>query len=353
MSSAGSRAQAERAKGRSACELQGVSEHIIVENQRGITLFGYPFFSNKLLIPKVDPPQFHTEKEQQPISTTTSNYYGNTNNKLLLPLHFRYTGTLGAEGTGRLRGRPASGGSDDEFAWFVSMDYRGQYDIDDQGWCYSWSFRSKYWKGKSGFVRKRFWVRLPTRSEHLGQTSGPGARAGSRGARSAMHRTGSAGRAGWAAARHTEPQSPIAEEDDEKRDEDRADTACMLGSYTRQEFSALYEGGNGRFAEELAQLVRKIDKLPLDRQKFEALEEFVQGMTPTQHRDMCRIVRDPNSGFTGKILSSFQFDVSRRKFLERWIHGLLMDTGQTESQTTTQKMGRTPANQRQRGSTQQ
>lgn len=147
--------------------MRRIAEQIIVENQRGIALFGYPFFSNKLLIPKVDPLQFHTEKDQQPISTVTSSYCGNTNNKLLLPLNFLCSRSVTEEKGGTaLFG--CIGERDDEFAWFVLMDYQGKYDIDDQGWCYSWSFRSKCWKGKNGFVRKRFWVRLPTQNEELG-----------------------------------------------------------------------------------------------------------------------------------------------------------------------------------------
>ncbi|AMD20644.1 HDL100Wp [Eremothecium sinecaudum] len=351
-----------------------ISEQVIVENQRGITLFGYPFFSSKLLIPKVDPPQFHTEKDRQPISTATSNYYGNTNNKLLLPLNFKCSMGLTEEvGEGSAQVE-CVGERDDEFAWFVSMDYHGNYDIDDQGWCYSWSFRSKYWKGKNGFVRKRFWVRLPTRNGQLGYCAhyllergkkrsirGQSMR---RGEGVCEHEDGSeyyydeeTGDDRSATKPDTVPHTQLpqkqppqigcsqqinesrlteylydyySDQDMDERQRQGSESSYSTELYNQMEFYSLYQlCGDFGVTEQLQQLVLQLKKLPLDRQKFELLDEFVQNkLSPLGLQDLRRIVSDPKLGFAELVLQTFQFDVSRRKFLDKWVSSLLQDTRQ-------------------------
>ncbi|AET39425.1 Spo73p Ecym_4367 [Eremothecium cymbalariae DBVPG len=430
-----------------------VAEQVIVENQRGITVFGYPFFSNKLLIPKVDPPQFHTEKDHLPISTATSNYYGNTNNKLLLPLNFRHLGfasggvgggersegegssEVGGSSSGSTFGVSSHGrveGQDEEFAWFVSMDHQGQYDIDDQGWCYSWSFRSKYWKGKNGFVRKRFWIRLPTRNDNLGycghqhqnhvgtrtsygrtdavstiveeeeeqqcqieppqlgkqetavledehnncntsnssksndsstksstnkdnnnqeeeEIDAPECRImdinsnGPRIAQIPQPTTGATGSTSENSAEALWRQISTTEgvmssikglcvnnlnrsgSDEDDADDQFTDAIDISDVDEHLEVYKLYHQReeNQVFSDILDKLIFELNNLSLDRQKLELLDEFVRDkLSSINRQDLQRVLRDPKSNFIEQVLSSLQFDVSRRKFLDKWITGI-------------------------------
>ncbi|ANB12788.1 hypothetical protein AWJ20_1058 [Sugiyamaella lignohabitans] len=101
----------------------------VVENQRGWFFMGYPFFSDKSLFP-LDPHNWTTGQ-----------------------------------------GRALNGGMNDyslpDFTWewlwkrwYVDMSG----DVDDQGWKYSWRFRSRNWHGTHvwfrSFVRKRTWKRI-------------------------------------------------------------------------------------------------------------------------------------------------------------------------------------------------
>ncbi|SCV01626.1 LAMI_0G12662g1_1 [Lachancea mirantina] len=110
---------------------------ILIEHQRGMMILGYPVFSPNLLIRGVDPPHFQliceggVFVEPEEIKAGAGMY----------PLDLNEAGK--------------------RFKWFVSMDHAGEYDTDDQGWCYGWRFRTSKWKPRNGFVRKRFWIRLP------------------------------------------------------------------------------------------------------------------------------------------------------------------------------------------------
>lgn len=100
-----------------------------IESQRGWVLLGYPFFTPKLLL-AMDPHEF-SARDGSPLGTTLYN--------VNLP--------------------------DDTWEWVWPKWYVDMAnDVDDQGWLYSWRFRSKDWKGYPrpgrSFVRQRQWRRL-------------------------------------------------------------------------------------------------------------------------------------------------------------------------------------------------
>ncbi|CAX44272.1 conserved hypothetical protein [Candida dubliniensis CD36] len=104
----------------------------IVENERGIKLFGIPLFSHKSLWPIIDP----------------SHYQTITNHHLSIPIS--------------LENYPLP---DFNWEWVWSHWYVFMYnDIDPHGWMYSTVFfQCKKWKGKYYFgntVRQRVWLRL-------------------------------------------------------------------------------------------------------------------------------------------------------------------------------------------------
>ena len=112
----------------SASSEQAVMEYQI-QSQRGLVLFGFPFYSEKLL-GFLDP---------KPFSKPNGEPLGQSFDNLQVP--------------------------DDTWEWvwprwFVDM----ANDVDDQGWVYSWWFRSKHWTGYPQigrrFVRQRRWKRL-------------------------------------------------------------------------------------------------------------------------------------------------------------------------------------------------
>lgn len=117
---------------------------IFVENERGISFLGYPFFSAKLLIPRVDPTNFQLVNSDDGILKNISNASVHTIAGLY-PL---------VKDEAKSEGKSCS-------KWFVLMDFRGKVDMDDQGWVYSWHFATERWKSKHGFVRRRVWVKLP------------------------------------------------------------------------------------------------------------------------------------------------------------------------------------------------
>lgn len=127
-----------------------ISEDIVIENQRGITLIGYTLYSPHLLIPRIDPPQYQIlyfkVKEGDPNDDAKATFTSLSNKILhsfeqLYPMDFQEN-----EVTSR------------QHRWYVLMSVEN---TDDDGWDYSWSFRSKRWKYKNGLVRRRVWVRLP------------------------------------------------------------------------------------------------------------------------------------------------------------------------------------------------
>ncbi|CAI1951472.1 hypothetical protein SEUBUCD646_0E01300 [Saccharomyces eubayanus] len=134
-------------------DVSALPDDVLIENERGITLLGYPVFSPKILVPPFDPPQFQRL---------------NTENGSLIPLSKNtisnftelYPIDLATE-------RVAGNGNSQQTKWFVLMDFDERYDSDDQGWCYSWNFNNSRWKSKNGLVRRRVWVRISAASHSL------------------------------------------------------------------------------------------------------------------------------------------------------------------------------------------
>lgn len=102
------------------------SYDLLIENERGLIIFGLPFYT-KYMLP-FDPPNF------------TNSRGSRINNLKLFPLpdlNWRWTWSK----------------------WYVIMND----DNDDQGWSYNWKFGSKNWRGEQKlgcFVRRRIWLRL-------------------------------------------------------------------------------------------------------------------------------------------------------------------------------------------------
>ena len=135
------------------CNLDLSKNEIIVENQRGLTVLGYPLFSANLLLPTLDPPQFQLLCKQEVKEIALHKTSGNvadityTLNKLShqVSSSFEHLYPLAFDECY----------SDNK--WYVYMSLA---DADDQGWCYSWNFHNRRWKSKNGFVRKRIWIKL-------------------------------------------------------------------------------------------------------------------------------------------------------------------------------------------------
>lgn len=119
---------------------------VLVENQRGWFILGYPFFSHNMLF-SLDPSPWT---------------YGPTNKPA----------------PGDVQSFPLPDPSWDWTwnRWYVDM----AYDVDDQGWSYSWRFASDVWHGSHvwfhSFVRRRRWIRLrhrliPAQSDTVGSTT--------------------------------------------------------------------------------------------------------------------------------------------------------------------------------------
>lgn len=116
----------------------------VVENQRGLCIFGFPLFSGRSLIPMVDPPSFQLLNGGYVLQAVEKNNdYESVHSSLaaLYPLpDFNWEWSWDS--------------------WYVFM----LYDVDDQGWIYlNLLFSSKHWRGRDFFgscVRRRIWVRL-------------------------------------------------------------------------------------------------------------------------------------------------------------------------------------------------
>ena len=106
----------------------------IIENERGIKIFGIPLFSHRSLLPIIDP----------------SNYQNINGKRLTVPLS-------------KLENYPLP---DSNWEWEWSHWYVYMYkDVDPHGWMYSNLFFQcdNGWKGKYYFgntIRKRVWIRL-------------------------------------------------------------------------------------------------------------------------------------------------------------------------------------------------
>lgn len=113
----------------------------IIENQRGMKVFGIPLFSNKSLLPFIDPSNY-----QHINGKTILLNYNKIENYPLPDLAWKW------------------GWSN----WYIYM----VHDVDDQGWIYSslifnWKFN---WKGKyyfGNFIRRRIWIRLRYEVHHI------------------------------------------------------------------------------------------------------------------------------------------------------------------------------------------
>lgn len=133
-----------------------LSYDLLVEHERGCTVFGYPLFSKTMLAPFIDPPEF-TNQYGLPVNVTQLGRNTSTgapmHNLALYPLE-----------QARWKWKWDR--------WHVLMIGP---DTDDQGWVYSGlRFGSKHWTGKYRFgnsVRKRFWIRVkePRRVSSEGQ----------------------------------------------------------------------------------------------------------------------------------------------------------------------------------------
>ncbi|GCE98022.1 hypothetical protein ZYGM_004581 [Zygosaccharomyces mellis] len=113
--------------------LESTSESdVIIENQRGFMLLGYPLFSPKLLLRRLDPSNFQIMNREK---GTLFNVRDNRRSiRDIFPLDCE----------------------DQCGKWFVDMRIG---DVDDQGWAYSWNFSHGRWRDGKGFVRRRIWVR--------------------------------------------------------------------------------------------------------------------------------------------------------------------------------------------------
>lgn len=104
--------------------------HVLIENQRGWFILGFPFFSSNMLVP-TDPKSWTCGATGRPAPGDISSY----------PL-------------------PDPTWDWTWSRWYVDM----AYDVDDQGWSYSWRFRSDTWHGSHvwfhSFVRRRRWIRV-------------------------------------------------------------------------------------------------------------------------------------------------------------------------------------------------
>lgn len=116
-----------------------VAFDLIIENQRGLKLFGIPLFSRNSLLPLIDPPLF-----QRLDGTTVS-----------LPLDKIENYPL-----------PDFGWDWGWLQWYVMM----LNDVDELGWVYLLLFLrlQLQWHGKyyfGDFVRRRLWVRMRQREK--------------------------------------------------------------------------------------------------------------------------------------------------------------------------------------------
>ncbi|CDO94286.1 unnamed protein product [Kluyveromyces dobzhanskii CBS 2104] len=248
--------------------MQSVDHERVAEHQRGICLFGYPIFSEKFLFPGVDPSRFlaligndQDGFKALPVMYTHGNR-GNFNRKNLqkmipVPLDESTTEDEMNAPNGLDNHRP---GTREEDNWYVIMD-NAHADVDDQGWMYSWSFRSKHWKGKSGFVRKRVWIRLPPTTSELVRLD-------------EQH-----SRAKRADVSHLDTRS------DSSSEEDWRDAA-----------------------DELNFVLRELKSCKLDRERFQFLETAFQTLSK---KDL-EMLAKPKTLFA--VLETFQFNTSKEKF---------------------------------------
>ncbi|EDO16145.1 hypothetical protein Kpol_1070p28 [Vanderwaltozyma polyspora DSM 70294] len=135
--------------------IDSLPEEVIIENERGISVLGYPLFSSKLLVPQLDPPQFqlYNKLQNNLVSIVINRLNIVTSIEKIFPLN--------------LNENNHNYHSTDNCKWFVLMDYNGTLDSDDQGWFYSWNFNNNRWKSKNGIVRRRIWIRMSSSNDYI------------------------------------------------------------------------------------------------------------------------------------------------------------------------------------------
>lgn len=127
------------------------NSEVVIENQRGITILGFAWYSPHLLVPKMDPPQYQIVYFEEGIDDSGA-YNVNISltklsNRILRSFEHFYPLDFVPPGV-----------HVPETRWHILMSIE---DTDDDGWNYSWAFGSKHWKYRNGFVRRRVWVKLP------------------------------------------------------------------------------------------------------------------------------------------------------------------------------------------------
>ncbi|KAG0676527.1 hypothetical protein C6P41_001314 [Kluyveromyces marxianus] len=280
--------------------LNGIDQERVIEYQRGVCLFGYPFFSEKLLVPGYDPPRFlamiGNEEDgfkSLPVMIPHGKR-GNSNTKNLrkmIPLPFE--GDENKAVRSRMRSTRSANTAEngleesrdyhphyprDGEEWYVMMEH-GVSDVDDQGWMYSWSFKSRQWKGRYGFVRKRIWIRLPSTTPELVQIHDLGSRR----------------------ERMESQQSHIEEEMQQDETQD-----AVVDRNT-----ALPEPN-----EKTDALINELKTCTLDRKRFELLNEVLHSWTKY---DLMELTKEP---ILSSILGTFQFETSRERFRNEILDGL-------------------------------
>ncbi|KAK7207222.1 meiotically up-regulated gene 65 protein, partial [Myxozyma melibiosi] len=189
-----------------------IAYDVLYENQRGLFMFGQPFFSSQGLL-QVDPPAW-------------------------VDADFRYSPF-------DILSTPLPDPSWEWVwrTWYIDMTY----DVDDQGWSYSFTFPSRSWHGSHvwfhGFVRRRRWIRKRRRVKDDG----------------------------------SEEEYPTALG---IRDHNKARKAYSIVegttlNYFSVESSAEDDGGSTERTFTIGALMRRLKKVRLDREKIDAVERFV------------------------------------------------------------------------------
>lgn len=217
---------------------------LVVEHQRGLTILGYPAFTPNLLIHGLDPPQFQIliangkTVDANEIVAGAGMYPLDLNDNIK------------------------------DYKWFVSMDHGGQYETDDQGWSYGWRFGSHHWKSKNGFVRKRFWTRMPAKPEQL----------------------------------YIEDTV-----DNDQFPQDSSASEC--GEVSATEMMSPEDA-----------LIKDLERPLVDRQRLEKIQEFLRPLSVEDMKKLCT----SDSPFLNKVLKTLLFEMSKKKLLDVVLPELLI-----------------------------
>lgn len=265
-----------------------VDQERVIEHQRGICLFGYPFFSERLLIPGYDPPRFMALignrvegfKSMAIMFEVVNRSNVNAQNlQKMIPI------LLSESKQSHCHDSRNKKASREDVNWYVSMDH-GVADVDDQGWIYSWSFKSRHWQGLTGFVRKRLWVRLPSTTPELVQLDDVTAEEYG----------------------DSKPHAKITREEALQEDEEalQEDEESLEGT----------EEQGGRWWDSSSDsdtLVSALQHCKLDRQRFDVIEQYFSKLSQDEQKVFW------NEEMTHKVLAIFQFQTSRERFMKQWL----------------------------------